>query len=198
MADKKAKKKGPGDSWRTPPEPFNVLNKQFNFVADMACTELNKMCDIGFTEEDDSLATPWMEMIDNVSFDYAELKFVWCNPPYSDPMPWVKQACKAKVDGLGTVMLLNADHSVGWFAEAVNNGLSEVWNIIGDKIPDKDIVYREYESGRVRFLDENGNPQKGNNKPQFILIFDPFRKTTDIKTRYITLKELYGERSLCL
>ena len=35
------------DLWRTPPEVFNALNKEFQFVADMACSNENKLCSLG-------------------------------------------------------------------------------------------------------------------------------------------------------
>lgn len=180
------------DLWRTPPEVFNTLNEQFNFIADMACSEENKLCFYGFTEQDNSLSAPWLDLL--LSLPQAMPKFgdyVWCNPPYSNPMPWVKQAISAKRDGIGTVMLLNSDCSVGWFAEALTS-VSEIMFVVSDK--DNTESKNEYTSGRIGFVDGDGNAQKGNNKPQFILMFDPKRKSGDITTKYITKKQLYGEK----
>ena len=67
--------------------------------------------------------------------------------------------------------LLNADTSVGWFAEALK-GVSEIRNIISDETPDSK---REYSSGRLAFLNGDGDPIGGNNKPQFVLVFNPFK-----------------------
>ena len=172
------------DNWRTPSEVFNTLDKEFNFYADMAADEKNTKCKVFFNEKDDSLSFDWA---DRLSAQYpTELnKYVWVNPPYSKPMPWVKQAILAQHKGLGTVMLLNADTSVSWFTEAIKY-LSEVRFLIGDE--------KErggYSIGRISFLDEEGEPGTQNNKPQFVLIFNPFKIGARVTT-YITKKELYG------
>jgi len=173
------------DLWKTPPTVFNTLNKEFSFVADMACSNENKLCDWGFTEKEDSLSFDWAERI-NLYYEATYLRYVWLNCPYSNPMPWVKQSLQAQLNGLGVVMLLNADHSVGWFAEALK-GVSEIRNVIADKKEGGG-----YSSGRLAFLNEEGKPINGNNKAQFILIFNPFKIGARI-TSYITKSELYGK-----
>lgn len=171
------------DLWRTPPEPFDTLNKEFQFVADMASTNENKLCNLNFTEEDDSLSFCWAERIgEMVPFNG---NYVWLNCPYSNPMPWVKQSLEAQSNGLGVVMLLNADTSVGWFAEALK-GVSEIRNVIADEKESGG-----YSSGRLAFLNGDGDPISGNNKPQFVLVFNPFKIGANI-TSYITKNELYG------
>jgi phage N-6-adenine-methyltransferase len=174
------------DNWRTPPEVFNTLNKEFNFVADMACNRENQLCSIGFTENQDSLSFDWDEEIKTYFTDSVSTKYVYCNPPYSKPMPWVKQAVLAQSKGLGVVMVLNADTSVSWFAEAIKF-LSEVRFLIGDEKESGG-----YSIGRIAFHDAEGNPGKQNNKPQFVLIFNPFKIGARVTT-YITKKELYGK-----
>lgn len=176
------------DLWRTPPEVFNTLNAEFNFIADMACSHQNALCALHFTEEDDSLSFNWSQ---HPALQSNRLEYVWLNCPYSNPMPWVKQAKQAQLGGLGVVMLLNNDTSVGWFAEAYKT-VSEIRCIIADEMPEEDKRHREYTTGRIHFLDENGNPGTTNNKPQFILIFNPF-KIAARATTYITKKQLYRE-----
>jgi phage N-6-adenine-methyltransferase len=169
------------DLWRTPPEVFNTLNREFGFIADMASSDENALCDLNFTEEDDSLSFHWgIRLVLTARRDY-----VWCNPPYSDPMPWVKKALESQKSGLGVVMLLNQDTSVGWFLEALK-GVSEIRNIVGDHKENGGTS-----SGRLDFLDENGNPAKGNNKAQFILVFNPF-KIGHCVTTYVSKKYLMG------
>lgn len=174
------------DSWKTPTKPFNNLNKEFIFLADTACTFENKLCPVGFTEENDSLAEPWLERL-KASYPYiGGNAYVWCNCPYSNPMPWVKKAIEAQRDGLGVVMLLNADCSVGWFAEAIKF-VSEIRFIIGDE---KEGKPGKYTSGRLGFINSEGQPVNGNNKPQFILVFNPFKIGANI-TSYVKKSELY-------
>lgn len=171
------------DLWRTPPEVFETLNKEFVFLADTACTYENKLCKIGFTEKYDSLDEPWLQRLRRSDPYISGNAYVWCNPPYSDPMPWVKKALESQKDGLGVVMLLNQDTSVGWFKEALK-GVSEIRYITGYLKENGKAA-----SGRLDFLDSNGAPAKGNNKAQFILVFNPF-KIGARESTYITKEEL--------
>lgn len=168
------------DSWRTPPEVFNRLHAEFNFMADMAASHENSLLPLHFTEKQDSLSFDWASEPCLQSF---KTRYVWLNCPYSNPMPWVKHALKAQTDGLGVVMLLNADTSVGWFAEALK-GVSEIRNIVGDE------KQTGYSSGRLAFINDEGNPISGNNKPQFILVFNPF-KIGDQVTTYVNRNSFY-------
>uniref|UniRef100_UPI0035C6FEC4 phage N-6-adenine-methyltransferase n=1 Tax=Serratia quinivorans TaxID=137545 RepID=UPI0035C6FEC4 len=174
------------DLWRTPPEVFNTLNREFGFVADMASSHENALCDLHFTEEDDSLSLDWAKEIDN-RYAFIGHNYVWLNCPYSNPMPWVKKALEAQAGGLGVVMLLNDDTSVGWFAEALK-GVSEIRHIVADATPEGK---REYSTGRIAFLDGEGKPIPGNNKPQFVLVFNPFKIGAQV-TSYVKKSELYG------
>lgn len=172
------------DLWRTPKPPFNNLNKEFEFYADMAASDENFLVEPYYTENDDSLSFNWNDALNN-DVGHGN-KYVWCNCPYSNPTPWVRKAIEAQKDGLGVVMLLNADCSVGWFAEA-KKCVSEIRFIIADEKEDKP---GSYKSGRLGFLNSDGEPVNGNNKPQFILVFNPFKIGTAI-TSYIPKSEFY-------
>lgn len=169
------------DLWRTPPSLFHNLNQQFNFIADMACSNQNKLCPVGFTQAHDSLSFDWADKLNQTG------SYVWCNPPYSDPYPFVVKAVEAAQKGLGTVMLLNQDTSVGWFAKALTR-IDEVWNVVPSPCPKG---RRGYKSGRLDFLDAKGEPAKGNNKAQFILVFHP-EPLDEIITKYIPKSVLMG------
>ena len=172
------------DLWRTPAEVFNTLNEEFVFAADMAAEFANAKCEVYFDECDDSLSFDWAEAM-NKYYHLGRNKYVWVNPPYSKPMPWIEQAIIAQSKGLGVVMLLNQDTSVSWFTKAIEY-LSEVRFVIGDKKEGSG-----YSIGRIAFEDGEGNPGKQNNKPQFVLIFNPFKIGAKV-TSYITKQELYG------
>lgn len=168
------------DLWRTPPEVFKSLDREFNFIADMASSHENALCALHFTEDDDSLSFNWAR---HPALQSNRLEYVFCNPPYSGPMPFIKKALEAQKDGLGVVMLLNQDTSVGWFKEALK-GVSEVRYITGQPKENGG-----YSSGRLDFLDADGKPAKGNNKAQFILVFNPFKIGANLSS-YITKEEL--------
>lgn len=48
------------NSWRTPKSLFEPLNKEFHFDYDLACSEENKLCEKGFTEEQDAFKQTWL------------------------------------------------------------------------------------------------------------------------------------------
>lgn len=172
------------DLWRTPPEVYQNLNREFDFIADMAASHENALHNYYFTEKDDSFSFEWAEKL-KVHIRPFGPSFVWCNPPYSNPKPWVKKALEAQADGLGVVMLLNADDSTEWFkiAEPV---VSEIRRITG--------YYDEndkFKNGRLAFLDAFGKPIPGNNKAQFILVFDPFKVGTRVSTSVTKRQVMY-------
>lgn len=67
------------DAWATPPVLASRLVQEFRCTLDVAASPSTAKCSRFYTASDDGLSQPW----DGV---------VWCNPPYSDPSPWVKRA----------------------------------------------------------------------------------------------------------
>lgn len=95
--------------------------------------------------------------------DYLSIPgYVWLNPPYSDITPFVKKAAAESVNQIGTVMLVPADTSVGWFKEAIQTA-SEV---------------RFITAGRLAFINPvTGKPVSGNNKGSMLIIWRPYPRT---------------------
>lgn len=142
------------DAYQTPPAVFAALNAEFNFKVDVAASRKNALCDIHISEEENALIRDWTP--DNSGWAGC---YVWCNPPYSDIGPWVKKAAEQAAKGIGTVMLVMMDQSVGWFKDAVQT-CQEVRLVIG---------------GRLSFIDPTtGKPAAGNNKGSMFLIWHPF------------------------
>ena len=130
------------DSWQTPIEIFNNLNKEFNFQCDVAADKYNHLCDVYYNESMNSLSLPWFDVN-------------WCNPPYSDITPWVEKAIEEHRKGKCTVMLIPADTSVGWFKKAWFS-CTEVRLI----------------SGRISFVNaRTKKPVNGNNKGSVLFIW---------------------------
>ena len=143
------------DLWRTPPALFASLNAEFCFQLDAAAAPHNALCKRFITAEQNTLETPWA--------DYLSIPgYVWLNPPYSDITPFVKKASAESGNQIGTVMLVPADTSVGWFREAIQTA-SEV---------------RFITAGRLAFINPvTGKPVSGNNKGSMLIIWHPYPRT---------------------
>lgn len=154
------------DTWRTPPEIFNHYNNQYNFVCDVCASEENALHESFLTEAHDFLTF-------NTALYANAGEYVWCNPPYSKPLPFVKRCIEISKDhGVGSVLLLNFDASTKWFDQLIQyNVRNEIF--IG---------------GRVAFLDANNIPVKNNPKGQFACVIPPFCRHSDCITEYIELE----------
>ncbi|HBY6180245.1 TPA: phage N-6-adenine-methyltransferase [Klebsiella pneumoniae] len=143
------------DLWRTPPALFACLNAEFCFQLDAAAAAHNALCRKFITAEQNTLETPWA--------DYLSIPgYVWLNPTYSDITPFVKKAAAESANQIGTVMLVPADTSVGWFKEAIKTA-SEV---------------RFITAGRLAFINPvTGKPVSGNNKGSMLIIWHPYPRT---------------------
>lgn len=143
------------DLWRTPPALFASLDAEFCFQLDAAAASHNALCRKFITAEQNTLETPWA--------DYLNVPgYVWLNPPYSDITPFVKKAAAESINQIGTVMLVPADTSVGWFREAIQTA-SEV---------------RFITAGRLAFINPvTGKPVSGNNKGSMLIIWRPYPRT---------------------
>nr|WP_109866256.1 phage N-6-adenine-methyltransferase [Escherichia coli] len=143
------------DLWRTPPALFASLDAEFCFQLDAAAAPHNALCRKFITAEQNTLETPWA--------DYLNVPgYVWLNPPYSDITPFVKKAAAESANQIGTVMLVPADTSVGWFKEATQTA-SEV---------------RFITAGRLAFINPvTGKPVSGNNKGSMLIIWRPYPRT---------------------
>lgn len=140
------------DTYRTPPELFAALHDEFCFSIDVAASRENSLLDMYYTEEEDALSVNWLG-------SGWEGSYSWCNPPYSDIGPWVRKAAEQSKLGIGCVMLVMADTSVGWYKEAIATA-QEVRFITG---------------GRISFISpETGKPAAGNNKGSMFIIWHPF------------------------
>lgn len=141
--------------WQTPIPLFVALDAEFCLKLDAAASDDNALCNRYITEEQNTLETPWA--------DYLSIPgYAWLNPPYSDITPFVKKAAAESTNQIGTVMLVPADTSVGWFREAIETA-SEVRFIVG---------------GRLAFINPvSGKPVSGNNKGSMLIIWHPYPRT---------------------
>lgn len=161
----------PGDSWATPPDIFRALDREFGFALDVCASHTNHKTTPYIIEADDGLAVDWRDWIESATPDnlYRGAPFwVWCNPPYSNPMPWVRKAADECEKGIGCVMLVPDDGSVGWLAEALRT-VSEIRQLTASPKAGGN----GYHSGRIAFIGADGKPVGGNNKGSQLLIWRP-------------------------
>lgn len=164
-------------TYGTPPEIFATLNKIYDFDVDICAEPHTAKCEIYFTKQNNSLGFKW--------YTIPDAKWIWCNPPYDEVMPWVCKAIDTQLNGVGVVMLLNDDGSVGWYAEALQY-VSKVTRITASP---KNLT--DYSSGRLAFIGGDGKPAKGNERGQVIFEFHP-DKVGHRETDYVTKNELMG------
>lgn len=104
------------DSWSTPQELFDQLNKKYGpFDLDACADQSNAKCAQYYDGNTDCLKQDWSSVA----------KTVWINPPYSDPNPFIRKAKEESLKGIKVVMLLKADHSTNIYAECVYDWKNE-------------------------------------------------------------------------
>jgi phage N-6-adenine-methyltransferase len=106
------------DEWETPRYIFDWIQSQlpFRLVLDVAASDTNRKCKSYYTEKQNGLSQDWKYKLELLSLIYGNKIGVWCNPPYSDPEPWVAKICEEKCYG---AFLLPADASTVWFHKGV-------------------------------------------------------------------------------
>lgn len=101
------------DDWETPQELFDELNKEFNFLYDIASSVDNKKAPLSPHNDIDS----WDLMLDSFKNKMPLIEqWAWCNPPYSRQRKFVEFSIKHK---LPTVFLLPARTDTKLFHELI-------------------------------------------------------------------------------
>jgi len=160
------------DLWRTPPEVIEYIERKFGEIKiDLCSSDENKVCEFNLTEDDNFLDDSWLS---NSMVDIGDL--CWCNPPYSKPLPFVKQCVKWSNAGYAVAMILNMDTSTKWF-DVIEKNASIVMPVTG---------------ARIAFLNGKGQPVKGNSKSQMLVYFAPFGRVGAMQTDYVSVNDIYG------
>lgn len=82
----------------------------------------------------------------NPTFDGLKVDWkspTYCNPPYSNPEPWIRKAIEEAKKGVDVVMLLRADPSTRWYRLLMEADVN---------------VYIAFFNRRIRFKGANGSP----------------------------------------
>ena len=104
------------DEARTPPGLFRRLNERFRFDCDAAATKENALCENYFGEDytgikEDALRYNWLECSFQNGPTLLYPKIFYCNPPYSNPAPFVEKAYMESLNGAIVVMHLPGSHN---------------------------------------------------------------------------------------
>ena len=144
------------DAYQTPRQVFAPLHAEFDFAVDVCASPENTLLPHFITEEENCLTADWCRFSGRAE---STGWYAWMNPPYSNIGPFVKRCAEMAAQGIGTVMLVMMDQSVGWYKEAIKT-CQEVRLVIG---------------GRLSFIDPStGKPAAGNNKGSMLIIWHPF------------------------
>ena len=129
--------------WETPPEVFDLLNKEFRFTLDPCATPRTAKCRRFFTSKQDGLTRPWCGR-------------VFVNPPYGRQISsWVRKGFQESLSSTEiVVMLLPARTDPDWWHDYVMKA--------------KEV---RLTAGRLCFLDQ-GQPVKNPAFGSAIVVFD--------------------------
>lgn len=132
------------DEWETPADVVEALATLHGpFDLDPAATLENCQAASYFDREQNGLIQPWFGR-------------VWCNPPYSNPGPWVQKCVEELQAGRIThaVFLLPPATDTNWFHDWV--------------LPHATVIFPR---GRIAFLDWTGQPVKGARQGNMIAVY---------------------------
>jgi phage N-6-adenine-methyltransferase len=102
------------DEWRTPPELFELLDKEFNFTCDVAATNKDSLCQ--FYLKDALGPDPWMSANPHINYS----PFFFMNPPGSQTPAFLARANREAERGATVVCLVRASGpETEWWQDAV-------------------------------------------------------------------------------
>lgn len=145
------------NAWRTDPNIFNALNKEFNFVLDAAASIENALCDIFMSKDKDALKADWSQFVNGS---------VWINPPYGRGLikQFMEKCIEQKEKGVTSVLLVPGTLDAQWLPI---ESISEIRIITG---------------GRLSFYHPETNKKiNGNTKGSMIVIFRPSKSPLSIR-----------------
>lgn len=129
------------DTWCTPDEVYSYYRRLYPYTLDVCASDSNTKLPDYFTEQNSALLGDW-----------STHQHAWCNPPYSNILPFVERAVYFK-DTTETSFLVPLDSSTKWFKLALANA-KDVRLIVG---------------GRIQFIPPAGVVASSNNKASCLI-----------------------------
>lgn len=126
------------DEYRTPKKLYDLLNSEFHFDIDAACTIDNCLCNFGLAVEiQDSLQMDWCNL-----FDFKKMPTIFLNPPYSKIKAFLMKSYIESCKGCTVVCLIPVRSDTGYWHDFVMRA-AEIRFIKGRvkyELPDVDYV----------------------------------------------------------
>lgn len=116
------------DYWETPPELFDALDREFNFLIDAAAKASTKKCERFISEEEDALSVDWAAELKAMEMVSRSQGSIWVNPPYSRKNidAFMEKVAAEAAEGTQIVTLTRFDPSAKWFQKNVDGVATEV------------------------------------------------------------------------
>lgn len=106
-------------TWETPQNLFDKLDKEFNFTLDVCATDETAKCNNYFTPKEDGLIQEWKGNC-------------WMNPPYGREIGiWIKKAWEESKKGAKVVCLIPARTDTKYWHEYIFTYAAEIRFIKG-------------------------------------------------------------------
>jgi len=97
------------NTWETPQEFFNEVDKEFGFTLDVCATDDTAKCKDYYTPKDSA-------------FNYEWEGVCWMNPPYGRGIgSWIQKAHESAQNGATVIALLPARTDTKWFHNYIYN-----------------------------------------------------------------------------
>ena len=153
------------DAYPTAQPIFEQINAEFSFTCDGAATSHNAKCEFYITPEMDFLTYS------------LQNERIWINPPFSNPLAFVKRAVELfENHNCLVVMLLPIDISTEWFS-LIAEKATEIRLIVG---------------GRLKFLSPETGKWTDVCRGNQIVVFNPQHKGMSQVIRHVHIDN-FGE-----
>ncbi len=140
-------------NYRTPPELFRALDREFEFTVDVAADDENHLCADYFTKERSGLENAW-----NGHPGDGCRYWAFVQPPYNNVKAWLAKAVEQLDLGVGSTCLIPAGVELVYWQKYVKARAAEVRLVVG----------------RIPFIDpKTMQPIKGNRYNSSIVVFRP-------------------------
>lgn len=153
------------DEWRTDPNLFMLLDREFKFDLDAAATVENALCPLYFTKDDDALSQDW--------YKEGVVESVYCNPPYSLAGEFLQKGREEADKGARCVFLVRGDLvETKWFRGGVLD-----FDYAAAPYLYQARYHIRFLTPRAQFLRPNGEPVKGVMWTSAIIVMTPYRSS---------------------